>query len=443
MAARDIIIDKGKFSMNRVFKIAILNAFLIAACQVYYPDQFSSNKVATLTSVPAETFTQTQTAIEVIPSVTPTLLNQSQWLFDLPHWVKHSFPGGILALPYKEFDNVNPSKVVFINPEDGDKFFVELSNEFYYYYWGNSENLVFFHEGDCGTSPKSISNLNVTNGYLQKYTAEAYSEKIQNCYSNSYDEMIRLDDTFSERMVEYIDPSSGEVFQLTDPEDGITDISVQMSLYKSFVAVVQFVGEFKLQETESFYGNKISIFDLKNKKLILQYYEEQGISPDISFIDDSSLAYMRENTPCLILIYSQIKKCIYNIANRFPNSTIILSQHTYHDGQSLRFLSYSEHNGGYCSYNLFSGQSGCVADSFSLFNNRYITNYSLSYYGHYILLEYSDKECVITLCDHPGSTYLALINQEGELFELGSSDTYYLSNLFRPLRPNPWLPWDF
>lgn len=89
-----------------------------------------------------EPSTKIQTALDVIPLITSTP-------FDLPHWVKYSFLGGILALPYRGTTSVNPSKVVLINPEDGDKFFIELSKEFYSYYWRKSETIVFFHEGDC------------------------------------------------------------------------------------------------------------------------------------------------------------------------------------------------------------------------------------------------------------------------------------------------------
>ncbi|HKY53622.1 MAG TPA: hypothetical protein VJM08_04910, partial [Anaerolineales bacterium] len=97
--------------------------------------------------------------------------------------------------------------------------------------------------------------------------------------------------------------------------------------------------------------------------------------------------------------------------------------------------------GGYCSYDLVSGGLGCLTDRFFSFHNRFVINYSFSYYGHYRLIEYSGDGCPVSWCDYPENTYLALSNQEGELFELGSSDFYYISSLFRPLRPDPWQPW--
>jgi hypothetical protein len=228
---------------------------------------------------------------------------------------------------------------------------------------------------------------------------------------------------------------------LTAPSDGVTDISVQLSPYNDFLAVVQFDGDFKFPETnEPIYGNTISIFDLRTRQLTLQYFEEQGILSEVSFIDYSNLAYMRGNTPCLVMILSQVKKCVHNIPKRFPDSTIILAQNSYHDSR-LQFLYFSQEKGGYCSYDLIGGGLGCLIDRFSVFHNRFVINYSFSYYGHYRLIEYSGNGCPVFWCDYPENTYLALSNQEGELFELGSSDFYYISSLFRPLRPDPWQPW--
>jgi hypothetical protein len=427
--------------MTMFLRHTILVSLFLVACQPINSDQIPPKITPTLPLTPTKTFIPTRT-LEVIPSNTSTPFDQNPRVIELPRWVRYSFPGGVLALPYGDSANGNPSKVMFVNPDVGEKSFVDLPKEFYYYYWKDHEHIVFFHDGNCDTSPQYISDLNVSDGHLQIYTAEIYPGKILGCYFDPDDEIVRINNSSPEKEVEYIDPSSGEMFQLTDPDDGITDISAQLSPANNFLAVVQFDGDFKSLEADKIiYGNKISIFNLENRQLILQYSEEQGILSEVSFISYSNLAYMRENTPCLIMILSQSKKCIHNIPNRFPDSTIILSANS-HEDSTLRFLQFSQQQGGYCSYNINTGGLGCPTDRFSVLHSQIVINYSLSYFGHYLLIEYDSKGCPIPWCDNRESPQIGVIDlYEGELFELVSSSSYYLSGVFRPLRPDPWQPW--
>jgi hypothetical protein len=428
--------------MNIFLRKSILIALLFVACQPPYSNQVLPTYTTPTSSMPIITSIATQTFV-ASPSITLTLFDQNTRVLELPRWVRYSFPGGILALPYGDAVTDRPSKFVLVNPDTGETFVVDLQREFYHYLWSDSENIAFFHEGDCDRSPKYISELDTFSGTLSVYESNNYPKYILDCYPNSDDEMVRLNHEFNELAVELVNPSSGEISLLTNPNDGVSDISIQISPYDDFVAVVQFDGEFEMAETRKpVYGNQISIFDLKTQELILQYSEEQGILSEVSFIDYANLAYMRGNTPCLIMILSQFKKCVHNIPNRFPDSTIILSKNSYHDTPWFRFLYFSQQQGGYCAYDIISGGLGCVTDRFPIFNNQFVINYSLSSFGHYVLLEYSSDGCPVLWCAYPENTYLALIDfQEGELFELGSSDSYYLSGLFRPLHPDPWQPW--
>src|SRR5688572_16307621 len=416
--------------MHSFISKSILTMWFLVACQPTSSVQVTSTMTTAIPSTPTIFLTET---VATTPSLTftPTVI-QDPRVVELPRWASYSFPGGILALPYDDSAKENPAKVILVNPDDGEKFVIDLMKDFYYYYWKDSEHIVFFHDGNCGTSPMYISDLNVSNGYLYTYSAETYLGKIEACYISLDDEIVHINNNFSEGEVEYVDLSSGDAFQLTNPSDGVTDISVQLSPYNDFLAIVQFNGDFKFPETnEPIYGNTISIFDLRTRQLMLQYFEEQGILSEVSFIDYSNLAYMRGNTPCLVRILSQVKKCVHNIPKRFPDSTIILAQNSYHDSR-LQFLYFSQEKGGYCSYDLIGGGLGCLTDRFSVFHNQFVINYSYSYYGHYRLIEYSSDGCPVSWCDYPENTYLALSNQEGELFELGSSDFYYISGLFRP-----------
>ncbi len=361
--------------------------------------------------------------------------------FELPEWVKISPYGGLLVLPYRD-DIDRPTRAIFVNPENGETFIINLEKEFYYYYWRDNDHIIFFHGLSCNETPEFISELNVYTGVLQKYLAKDHPEFILNCYFDPDDEIVRLNREYSELAVEFVDPSNGNVSLLTDPNDGITDISIEQS-YNAYVAVVQFKGDFEFSEHwQPEYGNQISIIDIRTKRIVLQYYEEQGILSEVSFIDYSNLVYMRENTPCLIMILSLVKNCIHKIPNQFPNSTIILSKNSELDFERIRFLYFSEEQGGYCFYHILSGGLGCPTDSFEVFENQIVTNYSFSSGGHYLLLEYDSKGCPRPWCDNFDNPKLALIDlHDGELFEIGFANDFFINPFLMPLQPNPWRPW--
>jgi hypothetical protein len=427
--------------MTIFIKKLILITLFLAACQSTFPDQVSPINTAPLPSTPIETFTPVK-SLQVIPSVASTPFDQNPRVIGVPEWARFSFPGGILALAYGDATNSHPSKSMLVNPDNGETFIVDLQKDFYHYYWIDNEHIVFFHEGDCGGFPEFISELSVFTGLLQTYGIENYSKSILGCYPNPNDGLVRLNYGFSERAVEFVDRSSGAVSLLTNPNDGVTDISVELSPHNDFAAVIQFDGEFEFpQSSMPIYGNKISIFDLTSQRIILQYTEEQGILSEVSFVNDANLAYMRENTPCLIMISSQLKKCIHNIPNRFPDSTIMLSENS-HEDATLRFLHFTQQQGDYCFYNISTGGLGCPTDRFFAFHNQIIINYSLSSFGHYLLVEYDSKGCPVPWCDYREKPQIGVIDfYEGELFELGDSDSFWISEIFRPVHPDPWQPW--
>jgi len=427
--------------MNVFIRKSALVALFLIACQPVNLTQ-ASPTTSPLPSTPIEIPTATQ-VLTATPTVTSIPFDQNTRVVDLPKWVKNSsFPDGILALPYREANNDIPSKVIFVDPDNGETFIVDLLKAFYHYYWRDRDHISFFQEGDCSGSPKYISELNVFNGSLQVYDAKTFPEYILGCYLDSNREIVRINNEFHEQVVEFVDPSNREVSLLTNPNDGVTDISIKLSPYNNFVAVVQFKGDFEFPKSRTpIYGNQISVFDLGTQRLILKYTEEQRISSEVSFIDSSDLVYMRENTPCLIMIFSQSKKCIHKIPNQFPDSTIVLSENS-HEDATLRFIYFSQKQGGYCFYDIGSGSLGCPTDHFPALHDQIIINYSLSSFGHYLLIEYGNKGCPVPWCDYPENTYLGVIDfYDGKLFELVPSDSFYLSDIFRPLHPDPWQPW--
>ncbi|HET9910364.1 MAG TPA: hypothetical protein VFQ13_00675 [Anaerolineales bacterium] len=430
--------------MRLLFRITILLTSFLFACQPLKPTDISPPTVLReLTPSAAETPVTTQTTI-VYPSLATATSEEKIKTIELPEWVKRSWTGGLLVLPYRDAAGGRPSKSILVNPDNGDTFIVDLQKEFYHYYWRNNEHVVFFHEGDCKGSPEMISELNVFTSILQVYQAKDHPEYVVSCTPDSGDEIVRINYEHSEATVEFVEPSSGAISFLTNPDDGVTDISIEVSAYEQYVAVVQFDGDFEFPDFRlPVYGNKISIYDLRTQRLVLQYSEEEGILSEVSYISYGNLAYMRGNTPCLIMIVSLSKKCIHNIPNQFPDATIILSEPDYAVGR-LGFLYFSQHQGGYCFYNIFAGGIGCPTDYLPAFKNQIIINHSLSPSGNYLLVEYDREGCPVPWCGHADESRVGLINlTNGELFELGASDQYYLGDLFRPLHPDPWRPRSF
>jgi hypothetical protein len=108
-------------------KKLLLHVFFLVACQSIGSVQTSSEK-ATPPPASTEIFVATQT-LEMIPSPTFTPFYLSYRVIEVPRWVSHSFPGGILALPFKASSEVNPDKFIFVNPNTGETFIVDLHKE--------------------------------------------------------------------------------------------------------------------------------------------------------------------------------------------------------------------------------------------------------------------------------------------------------------------------
>jgi hypothetical protein len=295
------------------------------------------------------------------------------------------------------------------------------------------------------TSQEFITELDISAGVFQTYTAKDHPEYVQDCYPlpDPGEELTRINPEFSERTVEFIDPSTGNVSLLTNPNDGVTDISDKVSPEKNYVAIVQFRGDFEMPEMwQPLYGNQISIYDLHTRNLVLQFAEDQGILSQVSFVNYNNLVYMRENTPCLVMISSLSKKCIHNIPQKFPDATVILGEPLYEIGRIgfLYFSFYPQHHGGYCFYDIYSGGIGCPTDRFPSLDDQIVINHSLSPDEHYLLIEYDRKGCPVPWCDNFDTPQLAVIDlNDAQLFQIGPANLSS-SDIFRPIHPNPWRP---
>lgn len=396
--------------MKKFFQILSLLAFVIVACQ-------SVESVATSTPTPITTKTPPVQIQATIPTATENqeLIN----FIELPGWVK-SPENNIILLSYREEPDELRSKFMLVNPDDGDNIIIGLSQSYYHHYWENSNHIVFLHDGECDKTPKQITELDILQSTLRTYEIEDYLKPIKNCsYNYESDKTARINVDSTEPTIEVIDSITGEYFPLTSQNDGVSDISYKISPNRKYISVLQHKGIYKFSELWlPIYGSEISIYDLQNRNLILKFDEGQEISSRVLFMDSNKLVYTRDNTPCLIMILSLTKKCIHTISQKFPNKTIVLGD-PLSDPRKLSFLYFSGEQGGFCFYDIYSGEMNCPTENFPSLNGQIILNYSLSPDENYFLFDYSNKGCPPPWCDYSGEPYFAVIDiRESQLHEI-------------------------
>lgn len=418
--------------MKRVFQELILIPFLLIACQ---PSQVINTSTPTPNPTLTPLFFSTKTA-------TPTFQASTKHI-ELPDWVKDT-DINVFALSYKDEPYTRPSKIKFVNPKNGDMSIVQLPREYYYHYWRDKEHIVFLHEGYCNETPMFISELEISEGTLQEYKTIDYPEKIQGCYdfSDSSEDLVRINTEIAEKTFEIFNSLTNTFILLTNPNDGVNDITYEISDEGLYIAVIQLRGKYEDSEiwNPRLFGDQISIYELNTKRLILQFTEDNDISLQISFLDNHKLVYIRENTPCLILISSLSKKCIHSISQKFPNDAIVLGKPLlYSEKLSFIHFNYETPHGGYCQYDLLLGTINCPTDKFESLSNQNILSYSFSSNEKFLLIMYDSKGCPQPWCDYAAGPKLALINiDKNQIYELGNTN---ISQFNQPLDLYYYPPW--
>ncbi len=428
--------------------VLFLFMFVITACQPTGTVMMTAtNSPLPVTLTPTKTLTATRTSL---PTFTPTFVststpeNESRYI-ELPDWVKDA-ENNILLLPYLTDTDTpeQPSKFIFVNPKNGEQAWVELSKKYYFYYWKDTNHVVFLQEGWCDEKqPDYIAELDIPTGKIWDRDVSEYPELVRdNCYYFDKEEKnVKTNWELPELTVETFDPSLGNTYQLTNPNDGINDISYELSPNKNYIAIVQIRGKYEYSElVQPEYGKLISIYSLPDRRLLMTFDEGRDISTDVMFLDNENLVYVREDTPCLVMIASLEKKCIRNISEKFPGATIIIGD-PLSDPKRMAFIYFGpEHHGGFCFYDLRSGALDCPTDHFPIFDKQIIINYSLSPNEKYLLVAYDRKGCPFPWCDYFAGPLWAVIDIEGgQLFTFGYANPY---PFYRPVQPSPWRPLD-
>jgi hypothetical protein len=369
------------------------------------------------------------------PSLTPTSLKpDSGQTIDLPQWLKD--PSQEVLMYSKQNENLDQfwSGISFLNPHTGEAFDIDVP-EFAFFYWQDNNQVVLVH-GDCG-APSLIAILDVSTSTIRRYNPADIPFKTKRCYNSSAPEEFSMISDHSpggsDSTLTVIDNLTGEEMVFTNPSDGLNDGDGIISSDKKYIAIPQ-----SKNLDDLFYGpynaEKLSIYDFEEVKLIMNIKEE-GISFAQFFPDSNKLLYMRENTPCLVNIATQQKKCYPTIANRFPDSNIYPGQPSM-DGKDIGFIFENFEAGGLCLYGLSNGTLHCPTDRLNLGEYQRVVGYASSPDDKYAVFVYDDG-CPI--CDFQTNPSVAVIGWNGEDFiDLGHRlDMYapYHTKLF------PWYQW--
>jgi hypothetical protein len=426
--------------MRTIIHKLILIAFFLAACQSSgaIEREPTSSPSATSTPIPNLTVKPLQTTETVQSHIT------NKQVIEIPDWIKKPH-NNVLLLPLVENAlQGSPSTFRLINPNNGEQMMLNLNRGYYFYYWKDASHIVFLGYGSCDEDgfPRHeyVAELNTFTGILWQGTEKEYTEPIKNCYQSPNEEEIVLNRGLPEITTEIKDPITGQTISLTSPNDGIGDVSYALSPNKNYIAIVQADGEYRPSEFWlPEHGDKVSIYNLSSRKHILTIEENERVSSLLIFLDNESLVYVRENTPCIVFLQSLEKKCIHAISEKFQNSAVIVES-PLSTSRKLGFIHFTSSYGGICFYDLFSGNFNCPTDQFSNMKEQIITNYSLSPESKFILFEYDSEGCPIPWCDNFTDPHWAITDIEGNrLVELGESYTVGMT-VFRPIQPDPWRP---
>jgi hypothetical protein len=441
----------------RTFLLLILLTLLLIGCQPAAPE-IATVQAANSPAISTEILTQgisqqsTLTKEELPkhnekveptrtpgPIVTPDTATPNVTFLELPEWVKD--PSNPIVLFVYDAYSTRPSEIGFFNAASGEQAIIRLPFGIYQYYWKDASHIVFL-EGYCSEPLVGATELDISQGTLYPTTAENLPAYIASCYGlEDTSSTIKIDKASSEPAVEILDPSSGEWLRVTDPNDGISDIDFSLSPNNDYLGIVQAQGKYEFPELwQPLFGTQVSLYHLPDRKLVTSFVEDERISAKLLFTDNENMVYDRENTPCVISITALSKKCIHGISDRFPDSTVILGD-PLKDGKKLSFLYFgiSPHQGGWCIYDLFSGEINCPTDEFQELQGQNLTNYALSPDNNYLLIEYDSKGCPPPWCDYFDTPQIAVMDIAGKkIFKLGDSETYETMDILRDAQP--WRP---
>jgi hypothetical protein len=378
--------------------------------------------------------TLTQSPVMIQPTVTP----EPSYL-QLPEWLKNASDQIVLFIYHPNSNR--SSEIGFFNAVNGEQAIIHLPFETYQYYWKDTNHIVFV-QGYCAEPIVGVIELDISSGTLSPVTGENLPWYIKSCYGiEDTSVKIRIDPTYSELTVEILDPSSGEWSRVTDPNDGVNDIGFSISPNGDYLGVIQYQGEFERSELwKPLFGTQVSVYHLPDRKLIGTFAEEKIVSDMLLFTDNENLIYVRDNTPCIISISDESKKCISAIAEKFPESTIILGD-PLKDRKKFSFIYFgnSPHQGGWCIYDLYSGDINCPTTQYADLQGQTVVNYALSPDNNYLLIEYDSRGCPSPWCDYFANIQVAIIDIAGKKFmKLGDAETYQAMDIFRTIQP--WRP---
>jgi hypothetical protein len=288
-------------------------------------------------------------------------------------------------------------------------------------------------------SDGSLARVTPNDAMITKYSFATWICDFRPQTSPAQEYSLSIDLIQEEMTVFLVNNQTGEWQILTDPTDGIQDGDAVFSPGSKYFIVLQSKNRDILYSSIPRTGDQISIYDFLRRSVVMTFQDTE-INSLMFLGDNQKFIYMRGwDTPCVVDILLQTKKCIHMIPDRFPHELIELSGLTA-DYTRLIFYHYSSttgYPGGLCFYNLQTGDLNCPADRLAILKDRAVTEYILSPDEKYFTFTYEDS---CPSCDSAGlHSGLAVIGRDGKNFyDLGVSNSphwggIYLVATWRPI----------
>lgn len=439
--------------LNRVAGLLLFGWISLAACTVTEQiERTPTHKIATATPETIATSTSTSQPAEI---VTPTPTDVPKGFpdeYELPGWM--SQPETIIVAGVSDWiDGI--FQLSFFNADTDERFDILLPAEILGYFWLDNQHFGFLttddqiiHILDTQTGGITTDTLftEVTrfisryrdDGPLALIKFQPNAEKHDFILTNAsrvrdfsvdwaYKVFEHRDD--NEWSISVLEVNTEATMQITDSTDGLWDAFFQWSpINADQLAVAQ-------REPAEFLiiGDRITIYDVVTQEILsTNYVGDFWYGFDWS-PDGSQILYPRLNsphstksTPCIFNLHTEETACIHNIPNTHilnkyegegtglyrwsPDGAYVFYTYYYYD------LSIDKHYvGGFCTYNLRTGNITCLTDDIPELIGNTVTGYAVSPDGQYVVLHY---ECRDIVSDSACDPMNALLKMDGSGFRL-------------------------
>jgi hypothetical protein len=461
------------------FSITLVSIALIVSCSGLHSNPepiVSYTATETPSSISSPTLTSTSTSA-------PLLFHT---FYDLPAWMSDPTTPVLAALVIDQ--EADWGKVIFLNPANGDKVELPISQDVYGLFWQDSNHFGFLMDDlhttyllntqdgqmtETDSTPDSVRLYNndaltyddwwiralqpVTesdSGNVLFRSADTIRDDFMYPFSNKGTYRARLDATQRESIAVVMSSTSGETVWQADPTDGLYDSEFAWSpINDSILAIIS--GKPEPINGLIINDTMLTIVDVATNNIISSYSGDFSLiewSPDgKQILSQDAFARVSNSSffngsPCITTLETGEIRCLTEIPAYYPDYISLISTKEYNWSQDARSIYYitalksengEEVSGDFCIYDLADGAIICPTRNLSMLQGRSIFGYAVSPDQRYIHFCFSVSSTDDFL--NPNGMD-GIIDMSGEgliswvgLIQIDGPQTCSLQTLWRPL----------